>query len=402
MAIPKQRPLPKLTRAKELFRIINANRTYCRRLARMTNCDRGSIARGKFDKVLNGIFDEIDTENPQIRRAYSRASLCSNLFRFGTWVKIDTDRLNKWDYSTDREQLQYDLDWAEEAYTKEERKLANTARFGAHCSMNKEAKKRRLWIEVEAIEAAKKCLKDYEIEMSDPGALDHAKKAIWDALKRKQTKISRSQEQMDDTRLRAWTKEISERLAAKQEEALKQVIYGCPKTKPSMGASCYANSGHYMMGMDFAKLEERTVLADLKPGAIIECKEEDLQTANARLGTQLHKQIQDYQNKAAWERLYMTKWPSHYAGLKADSIIMDEVTLTKEERPMEIKTQTLIDGSPADSMDDSTIIHHIGNLENRIEKRSKLKTESTRITADIEKMRGQCKELAAILDARTD
>ena len=77
-----------------------------------------------------------------------------------------------------------------------------------------------------------------------------------------------------------------------------------------------------------------------------------------------------------------------------------ELTGTPEKYPMEIKVQTLINGVPLEEMDDSQLIHHITNLEDKIEKRSKIRTKSAKITAEIELMKGQCIQLAAFLDAK--
>lgn len=94
----------------------------------------------------------------------------------------------------------------------------------------------------------------------------------------------------------------------------------------------------------------------------------------AQCGAELHKQIQEYVNI---------------------------VNSPKKEYNMEIKTQTLIDGKPVEELEDSQLIHLIGNMEDRITRRKKLKTQSKRITADIEKMEAQCIQLAGFLDART-
>jgi hypothetical protein len=71
-----------------------------------------------------------------------------------------------------------------------------------------------------------------------------------------------------------------------------------------------------------------------------------------------------------------------------------------ENNRMEIKIQTLINGTPLEDMSDSDLIHNITNLEDKIEKRSKIKTKSTKIEKEIAVMQKQCQQLAEFLDTR--
>ena len=67
---------------------------------------------------------------------------------------------------------------------------------------------------------------------------------------------------------------------------------------------------------------------------------------------------------------------------------------------MEIKTQTLINGSILDNMSDDAIIDHISGCEHQINTLKEVRTSSEHIKSRIKELEKNAQQLAGFLDAR--
>ena len=370
--------------ADKLVDIINKSRLYSRRL------QRSAIDRERYNLTFRAEVCEIAAEITKKRghinlntAAYNEDALAKILWEHGTWRKLPTAKKSKHAANSSATKQVAEII---NTYYKFKRILRQAAgkNKGARQSFDHTMHEVVRNIKTEYNITGRILINNlsYKLwvrgEWRDLDFIEETTEALesffsdeqWNALTKKPNSYMHTGTVIHD--------EIQKKTNTTNPEFIKRII------KQKAEAERKEEASRIIFDIDFSKLEAQ-VLADTG------CTPEML----------VNKPKSEDKNWGA--KCYAEK--GCYAatrGLHASTIWFDE--LTKFHKPkefkMEIKTQTLINGSILDNMSDDAIIDHISGCEHQINTLKEVRTSSEHIKSRIKELEKNAQQLAGFLDAR--